>query len=62
MAAAHHKSLVSSVAVHSLTRIKYGWSEIIEQLRFHNRQQIRRKKVKVEKSRWQLSTKVKRKA
>lgn len=26
MAAAHHKSLVSSVPVHSLTRIKYRWS------------------------------------
>lgn len=26
MAAAHHKSLVSSVSVRSLTRIKYRWS------------------------------------
>ncbi len=34
MAAAHHKSLVSSVSFCHLARIKYRWLQIIEQLRF----------------------------
>lgn len=58
MAAADHNSLVSSISVYSLTRIKYRWFganyrviEIWEQ---------EGNETKMKKSRWQLSTGVKR--